>query len=224
MPSTASGSLRLQKMATGEKLNTWGDEINSSVIELIEDAIAGAVGITITGDVTLTSNNYVTDQARMAVLSLNGSPSAAFEVTIPAASKWYWIRNATSVNATITAGGTGAIAYPGETVAILCDGVDCLRQVYSRLGQALDAASFKVTNLATPTDAADAVTKAYADARETAAKAYADALSFAAVSGLYPTLTDPLDQLRINAAGTALEWFTPEDVNSPLNRWRRERV
>lgn len=187
MPSTASNSLRLQKMATGEKLNTWGAELNSSVIELIEDAIAGYEELTITGNVTLTSTNYATDQARMAMLELGGSPGSAFNVTIPAQTKWYLVKNTTSVNATMTAGGVGAIVYPGEFIAVMCDGTDVARQEFSRLGQTLNAGGFRIENLGAPTADAHAATKKYVDDQDAtllsdvaAAQAAAEAAQVAA--------------------------------------------
>lgn len=164
MPSTASSSLRLQKMANGEKLNTWGDELNDTVFELIEDAIAGHQSLTITGDVTLTSINYATDQARMAVLCLTGAPGAAFEVVIPSVTKWYWVKNETSSNATVTAGGTGVVVYPGELVSVICDGTDCSKLNANRLQEALNAGGFVIENLAAPTENDHATNKSYVDA------------------------------------------------------------
>jgi hypothetical protein len=169
-------------MATGEKLNTWGAELNSTVFELIEDAIAGYEELTITGDVTLTSTNYATDQARMAMLDLGGTPGSAFNVTIPAQTKWYWVKNATDANATITAGGVGAVVYTGETIAVLCDGTDVSRQEISRLGQILNAGGFRIENLAAPTADAHAATKKYVDDENTAQSAAISASEAAAAA------------------------------------------
>ena len=171
MPSTATSSLRLQKMATGEKLNTWGTELNDSGLELIEDAIAGWQSLTITGNTTLTSTNYVTDQARMAMLSLGGSPGAAFNLTIPAVTKWYWIRNATGQTATVTAGGVTVDVLDGEVLAVLCDGTDVYRQERTKQAQALDMSSQKITSLGAPTADTDAATKKYVDDENTSQSA-----------------------------------------------------
>ena len=136
MPSTYSTSLRLEKQANGENLNTWGDRLNT-VIDLAEEAIAGWESITVTGDVTLTSTNAASDQARNAVLSLTGSPSAGFTVTAPSVSKVYFVRNETGQTATFTAGGTTCDVTDGEFVLIATDGTDFYRFDIAAIGEIL---------------------------------------------------------------------------------------
>lgn len=173
MPSSATDLLRLQKMATGEKVNTWGSEMNDTVIELVEDAIAGWENIAVTGNVTLTSTNYVADQARKSMINLTGTPGAGFNVTIPGSSKWYWFRNATGQTATITAGGVTCEVYDGEVIGVLTDGTDCYRVERNAFAQELDMKSNKIVNLDTPTASGDAVNKAYADTVITTAQTHA---------------------------------------------------
>ena len=188
MPSTASDRLRLELQAAGENLNTWGAPKLNEALKRIEEAIADWQSLTITGNTTLTSSNYVADEARAAMLSLGGTPASGFTITIPAVEKWYWVRNETGQTATLkTSGGTGVTVADGVLTAVLCDGTDCYKLDIANVdgdfavGGALSvtgAATFsstgdfggavemngnKVTGLGTPTATDDAATKDYAD-------------------------------------------------------------
>lgn len=252
MPSTTTDLLRIQKMATSEKVNTWGTELNDTVIELLETAIAGTTAKTVTGSFTLATANWTDtgDEHRPAFLNLTGSPAAAFTVTLPAVSKGFLVRNATGQTATFDAGGTTIDVLANETVPIFTNGTDVFRIDIRKLLAALDAGGFKITNLATPTADADAVTKLYADAREAAAKAYADTLAFDAAAGNIPGIseagnigffleapstwraiyevpaqTSADDGKILSSTGTrGSEQFIVNDPNSVLQRWRRKRA
>ena len=45
MASTYTTRLRLEKQGDGENPNTWGQKLNQSVIDLIDDSIAGYVSV-----------------------------------------------------------------------------------------------------------------------------------------------------------------------------------
>lgn len=124
MASSYSTSLRLELPADGEKTGTWGQIVNTNLGTLIEQAIAGAVDISVTaGDVTLTTANGSTDEARHALLNVTGSPGTTRVITCPAQEKIYWVRNASDSTVTIkapattgvnvAAGATGAVAFVG---------------------------------------------------------------------------------------------------------------
>jgi len=123
MVSTPTTRLRLNKMGTGDATNTWGTKLNGEVFDLIDEAIAGAEAITVSGNVTLTSTNYVTDQARKAMLLLSGA--GGFTITVPGVSKFYWVRNACSAAVIFSAGGTTASVPAGQLRAVITDGTDC---------------------------------------------------------------------------------------------------
>lgn len=126
MPSTASNRLRLELQAAGENLNTWGAPKLNEALKRIEESIADWQSLTITGDKTLTSSNYIADEARAAMLSLEGAPAAAFTITIPAVEKWYLVRNASGQAATFkTSSGTGVTVADGVITVVLCDATDC---------------------------------------------------------------------------------------------------
>jgi hypothetical protein len=128
MPSSYSANLRLEEQFTGENINLWGDKLNNT-LSRIDDSIAGYVALTIpaTGDYTLSSanSNTTADEARRAILKLTGSPSANFNVVIPAVSKIYWVWNATTKTATVTTGSGGtATVEAGDKAAVWCDGTN----------------------------------------------------------------------------------------------------
>jgi hypothetical protein len=231
MPSTYTTSLRLEKQANGENLNTWGDRLNT-VIDLVEEAVAGWESITVTGSFTLTSTNAAADQARNAVLNLTGTPSAGFTVTAPSAPKIYFVRNETGQTATFSAGGTTCTVTDGEFVLIATNGTDFHRFDIAALGEvlavggtinvtggitttgacsfggALDMNSNKITEVTDPTSNQDAATKKYVD----------DNLATAAGSGVLPGATNnAYKTLRNNAAETGQEWeyaIAEEDASS----------
>lgn len=252
MPSTASTRLRLEIQAAGENLNTWGDDKLNETLKRLEEAVADWVLLTITGDKTLTASNYVADEARAAMLSLEGTPASAFTLTIPSVEKWYWIRNESGQTATIkTSGGTGVTVADGVLTAVLCDGTDAYKIDISNIdgdlaiGGTLNvtgAATFsstgsfggnvamntnKITGLGTPTATTDAATKDYADqlAFATALPAQAGATSgqFLKTDTSSASWDWPLaDQ----SAATAGQILTSPGANGDgqWTEWRAERI
>jgi hypothetical protein len=127
MPSSASTRLRFEVQALGENLNSWGDTRLNEALRRIEEGIAGLTTKAISGNVTLTSSNYIADEARNAVLKLTGTPGATYKVTIPAVEKLYFVINATDATQNIgTSGGTAAAVRSGQRAWVHCDGTDTL--------------------------------------------------------------------------------------------------
>ena len=127
MPSTYSTSLKLQLIGTGEQAGTWGTTTNYNLGTLLEQAITGVITIPM-GDATYTLTNYngLSDEARNAVLVLNGPITAPqFLVAPPGQQKTYIVRNRTGNTVTLTTG-TGAnvnIANAASEV-VFCDGAN----------------------------------------------------------------------------------------------------
>jgi hypothetical protein len=73
MASTYTDRLGLEKQTDGENPNSWGAILNTNVIDLIDDAIAGyeIVSVSSTG-ITLTDNQGSTDQC-IAILTENNA-------------------------------------------------------------------------------------------------------------------------------------------------------
>ena len=115
MASTFS-NLGLNLQATGENSGTWGDLTNVNLQE-IDNAIAGVVTITLTGNTTLafttnSSSTTFTDQSgRNKTIILSGSLSATtVTVTVPNIEKDYVIINNSGGTATISSGGSTTVS------------------------------------------------------------------------------------------------------------------
>jgi hypothetical protein len=113
MPSTYSPRLRVELQATGENRSTWGDKANA-VFSRLEEAVAGYTTIDLNNaNYTLTTNNGSADEARTMMLNFSGALTAARTVTIPAVSKMYIIRNATTGGFNVNiSNGTNSVAIP----------------------------------------------------------------------------------------------------------------
>lgn len=121
MPSQPSALLNLELQADGENLNAWGSKLND-LFSRMEEAVSGAVAITVSGPVTLTSTDYVQNQHRYAMLVLTGTGGT---VTVPATSKTYLVKNGCSGDVTFTHGsGTTVTVAAGKIKWIATDGTD----------------------------------------------------------------------------------------------------
>lgn len=128
MPSTYSSRLRLEKQATGENDNTWGD-LFDTLVDMIDAAIAGRAAVTHddSASYTLTTANGTSDEARNMILDIGGTLTAARNVVVPTASKLYVVKNATSGGYAVTvktSGGTGISVPNGKTMLVYCDGTN----------------------------------------------------------------------------------------------------
>lgn len=151
MASTFTSRLRLEKITSGEQSGSWGTTTNTQY-DLFDVAVAGYLAIAM-GDanVTLTTNNGSSDQARYAVLKLTGTNSTTRDVIAPAVSKVYIIANATTQSIRIKTSSGAAVTIPtGETYTVFCDGTD-----FGQVGLSSSLALLKANNLS---DLADAPT------------------------------------------------------------------
>ena len=115
MASTFS-NLGLNLQATGENSGTWGELTNVNLQE-IDNAIAGVVTITLTGNTTLafttnsSSTTYTDEAGRNKTIILSGSLSATtVTVTVPNIEKDYVIINNCGGTATISSGGSTTVS------------------------------------------------------------------------------------------------------------------
>ena len=124
MPSTYSQSLRIELIGDGEQDAVWGQTTNNNLGSLIEQAIAGVTTVDVTAaDVTLTSFNGVVDEARSAVIEVNGSNAVTRNVIIPNAPKTYIVRNNTSQTVGIkTTSGSAFNCLTNTQATVYCDG------------------------------------------------------------------------------------------------------
>lgn len=162
MPSTASPLLRLNLQAPGEGLNIWGGIVNNGGLALLEQSIAGWANVVVpAAGYTLQSANFVTDEARMALIRCTG---AGGPLTIPNVSKSYTIWNACAGVVTVTNGSASATVQPGEVVDVITDGVTRVTRVQpTDFGGAGLTSVLSISGLATPTAASQATSKSYVD-------------------------------------------------------------
>lgn len=161
MASTYSTSLRLELMATGDQSGTWGDTTNTNLGTLLEQAITGVLPLLVPdANVTLTTVNGGTDQARNAVLVLTGVLTANRNVIVPAVNKLYVvINNTTGGFATVvkTSGGTGVNVLASAAQLVYCDGTNVVAGVGSAAPNATTAQYLANTpNLTLTTDQVNA--------------------------------------------------------------------
>lgn len=88
MADTTTPLLGLLLQATGGNNNSWGDNLNTAVITLIENAIAGTTTLTNAGGAyTLTAA-----EARSAIIIVNSTLTSDLTLTVPATSKkWTFV-------------------------------------------------------------------------------------------------------------------------------------
>ena len=167
MASTYTSLLRLEKQGTGDNTGTWGSRANQTFgSDLLDTAIAGTTEVALSSsNVTLTSNNGSSDQARAAILKFSRTLSANVEVTVPASSKTYFVYNGTSgaFTASIKPSGGSAVSVPqGEVNAFIIDGTVARRLTVTAASETASGTVELATNAEalTGTDTARATTPA----------------------------------------------------------------
>jgi len=129
--ATYTDRIRLEKQANGANSGSWGTVLNSNVIDLVDEAIAGYTIVSCSSaPITLSSNNGSTDQARSAVIEFQGTLTSSVDVTIPSVSKIYFVKNNTSGSHPITLKTAATTAKTtvtqGGTAPFICDAVNVI--------------------------------------------------------------------------------------------------
>ena len=111
---------------TGELSGTWGDVVNNSITQLVEDSVAGTATQSVaSGDWTLTTTGSgAANQARCAIIRPTGAPGVSRNIIAPSSSKAYIVDNqsnaavvfkaAATVGVTIQAGKQALVAWNGS--------------------------------------------------------------------------------------------------------------
>lgn len=133
--TTYSTSLKLALIADGGEVGLWGQTTNTNLGTLLEQAITGTTSINM-GDanVTLTSLNGATDQARNQVLILTGTNNGVRDVIPPVVKKTYIVVNNTTGGYAIRvigSSGTGVNVPNGTTSLIYCNGTSFFEAINS---------------------------------------------------------------------------------------------
>lgn len=123
MASTFTTRLGLEKIATGEKENTWGSSERSNQ-DLLDQFLAGVGTVNVGGaiDVTLTKAQWAD-----AVIVFTGELLANINVVLPTIEKPWKIKNGTTGSFTLTfktSGGSGPTITQGSWADIYGDGTD----------------------------------------------------------------------------------------------------
>ena len=132
MPSQYT-NLGLEKQATGENANTWGDITNTN-FDMVDEALSGIYTISSSATsqtVTAPSIGTAAQQTRFATYIYNGSPSGPVTVTLPTnVKKVVNVVNNTSQNITFQIGSntTTTTVFANSSGIIHSDGAD---NVYS---------------------------------------------------------------------------------------------
>jgi len=124
MPSAYTELLKLVQPVTGELTNTWGNTVNSTLTQFIENAIAGYQSNSVTGgDWTLSTTTpgntdpTSTNAARYAILITTGAPGTTRYIYAPQLSKTYVvINNCTDSSSVFIRGGTSSSYTAGVEI------------------------------------------------------------------------------------------------------------
>ena len=159
MPSQYSTDLRIELIANGEQSGTWGTTTNTNLGTIIEDAISGAVTVSvISANQALTASNGSADQARCAAIILTTTTTDNFAVYVPpTADKLYVVYNNTSYVASVycstvinntTAAGSRVAIPAGKKVLLRSDGTDITEQLNHVVGSFSTDGSINVARTA----------------------------------------------------------------------------
>lgn len=126
MTTTYSTSLKLALIGNGDQSNVWGTTTNTNLGTLLEQAITGVQTITMANaNYTLSNLNGAADEARNAVLVVQGTNSAVRQIIAPLVEKLYTISNQTTGGYAVTIGGSSGLTVSipnGTTGQVYCDG------------------------------------------------------------------------------------------------------
>lgn len=127
MTTSYTTLLGLALPTTGELDGTWGDVVNNSITQLVEDSIANSATADVTAsDWTLTTTGSgATNQARMAVLIPTGTPGVSRSIIAPSHNKAYIVINQSNAAVVVKgAATTGTSIAAGKTSVVAWNGAD----------------------------------------------------------------------------------------------------
>jgi len=111
----------------GELTGIWGDAVNNSITQLVEDSVANYATYDVTSsDWTLsTTGSGVSNEARMAILIPTGTPGITRNIIAPAHSKVYMVCNKSNASVYIKgASTTGVLVGININAVVVWNGSD----------------------------------------------------------------------------------------------------
>lgn len=121
MTTAYTSLLGLALPVTGELAGTWGEEVNNSITQLVEDSVAGVATFSVTaGNWTLsTTTNGLPNEARMAILIPTGTPGVSRNIVAPSQSKAYIVINQSDAAVVLKGSATTGVTIPAGST-FLC--------------------------------------------------------------------------------------------------------
>ena len=147
----------------GELDGAWGNVVNNSITELVEDAIAATATASVTsGDWTLTTTGSgATNQARCAILVPTGSPGVTRNIIAPSSSKAYIVDNQSNASVVVKGSATtGVTISTGVRALVAWTGTDFVLVASGTSGSNVSTISFGSTGLTPNSATSGAVTVA----------------------------------------------------------------
>ena len=126
-----TSNLGLALPTTGDLAGLWGYTVNDSITSLLDAAVAGTTTISTDADVTLSTTDGVSNQARAAIINWTATGTVTRNITAPAHSKVYIVFNNTGGTQSIVIRGTGpttgVTVDAGAQAMVAWDGSDFAR-------------------------------------------------------------------------------------------------
>jgi len=148
----------------GELDGAWGNVVNNSITELVEDSIAATATASVaSGDWTLTTTGSgATNQARCAILVPTGSPGVTRNIIAPSSSKAYIVDNQSNASVVVKGSATtGVTIATGVRALVAWTGTDFVLVASSvGGGSSVSTISFGSTGLTPNSATSGAVTVA----------------------------------------------------------------
>jgi microcystin-dependent protein len=134
MADTYSATLGWLQMGIGGDNNTWGTNLNNSVFQIFEDAIAGFLLTNTTGSTIDLSTNAPPagpSGARYSNLAFTGSLTSNVTVIVPNITKTWFVNNFCTLNGFTlsfkTPTGSASVVPFGRTTQVYCDNSNAIR-------------------------------------------------------------------------------------------------
>lgn len=123
-----TSNLGLALPTTGDLAGLWGYTVNDAITSLLDSAVAGTTTLSADADVTLTTTDGTTNQARAAIINWTATGTVTRNITAPAHSKVYIIFNNTggtqSIKIRATGPTTGVTIDAGQQAMVAWNGTD----------------------------------------------------------------------------------------------------
>lgn len=150
----------------GELDGAWGNVVNNSITELVEDSIAATATASVaSGDWTLTTTGSgAANEARCAILVPTGSPGVTRNINAPKSSKAYVVINQSNASVVVRGGPstptTGVTISTGVRALVAWDGTDFVLIASGGAATNVSTINFGTTGLTPNSATSGAVTVA----------------------------------------------------------------